>query len=94
VNKYVHDGEGDKIPTLKIEMATEEAQKRKVVEVRAKRDAAVVQARLEDIRRACRDPEGNVMRPIVDAVKAYATLGEICDIFRDEFGVHTDPAYL
>jgi methylmalonyl-CoA mutase, N-terminal domain len=94
VNKYVNEGEGDKIPTLKIEMATEEAQKRKVVEVRAKRDAAVVQARLEDIRRACRDPEGNVMRPIVDAVKAYATLGEICDIFRDEFGVHTDPAYL
>jgi methylmalonyl-CoA mutase, N-terminal domain len=94
VNKYVNESEGDKIPTLKIEMATEEAQKRKVVEIRAKRDANEVNARLEDVRRACRDPEGNVMRPIVDAVKAYATLGEICDIFRDEFGVHTDPAYL
>jgi hypothetical protein len=27
-------------------------------------------------------------------VKAYVTLGEICQVFRDEFGEHTDPAYL
>jgi methylmalonyl-CoA mutase, N-terminal domain len=94
VNKYVNEGEGDKIPTLKIEMAPEDGQKRKIAELRARRDAAQVEARLDEVRRACRDPEGNVMRPIVDAVKAYATLGEICDIFRDEFGVHTDPAYL
>ena len=94
VNKYVNEGEGDKIPTLKIEMAPEEDQKRRIAELRERRDGAEVKARLDEVRAACRDPDGNVMRPIVDAVKAYATLGEICDIFRDEFGVHTDPAYL
>ena len=34
------------------------------------------------------------MPPIVAAVKAGVTLGEICDVFREQFGVHTDPAYL
>ena len=34
------------------------------------------------------------MPPIFDAVKKHVTLGEICDIFREEFGVYTDPAYL
>ena len=31
--------------------------------------------------------------PILEAVRNYATLGEICDIFREEFGEYTDPAH-
>ena len=44
--------------------------------------------------RAARDEQANIFYPILDAVRAYATLGEICDIFRQEFGEHVDPAYL
>ena len=94
VNKYKDDGDADGIPTLKIEHAVEQAQKERVVAIRTARDEAAAAAALDAVRAACRDTAGNVMPPIVAAVKAHVTLGEICQIFRDEFGVHTDPAYL
>jgi methylmalonyl-CoA mutase N-terminal domain/subunit len=46
------------------------------------------------VRAAVKDDGANVMPPIIAAVKQYVTLGEICDIFREEMGEHTDPAYL
>ena len=94
VNKYKDDGDADGIPTLKIEHAVEQAQKERVVAIRTARDEAAAAAALDAVRAAGRDTAGNVMPPIVAAVKAHVTLGEICQIFRDEFGVHTDPAYL
>ncbi len=94
VNKYASESEGDNIPTLKIDLSPEESQKQRLAQVREQRDEARVRERIADVRRACQDPDGNVMRPIVEAVKAYVTLGEICDVFREEFGIHTDPAYL
>ncbi|HUS66231.1 MAG TPA: methylmalonyl-CoA mutase family protein [Kofleriaceae bacterium] len=94
VNKYKDGGDGDGIPTLKIEHGVEQAQKERVVAIRTARDEAAATAALDAVRAACRDTAGNVMPPIVAAVKAHVTLGEICQIFRDEFGVHTDPAYL
>ena len=36
----------------------------------------------------------NVMPPIIEAVKASVTLGEICDIFREVFGVYRDPVFV
>jgi methylmalonyl-CoA mutase N-terminal domain/subunit len=62
--------------------------------LRARRDGAAVDRALAAVRAAMRDPAANVMPPILDAVRAYATLGEICDIFRAELGEHRDPAYL
>ena len=93
VNKYCQE-EGDPIPTLKIKMEPERAQIEKVKAVRSKRDAAKADAALEQVRAACKSPDENVMSAIVAAVKEYVTLGEICQVFRDEFGEHTDPAYL
>jgi len=56
-------------------------------EVRRTRDAAAVQARREAIRFAARGTD-NLMPHIVDAVKAMATLGEISDALRAEWGVY------
>ncbi|RMH37882.1 MAG: methylmalonyl-CoA mutase [Deltaproteobacteria bacterium] len=93
VNKYVTT-EGDNIPTLKIDLEPERNQIARVQAVRARRDAAAVDRALANVRAAVRDDAQNVMPPIIEAVEAYATLGEICAIFREEFGEHTDPAYL
>jgi methylmalonyl-CoA mutase N-terminal domain/subunit len=94
VNRYKDGGDGDGIPTLKIEHAVEKSQMARVTAVRAARDEAAASAALAAVRAACKDQAANVMPPIVAAVKVHVTLGEICQIFRDEFGVHTDPAYL
>ncbi|HTM20300.1 MAG TPA: methylmalonyl-CoA mutase family protein [Kofleriaceae bacterium] len=94
VNAYRDDGEGDRIPTLKIDHAPEQGQIERVRALRARRDGAAVDRALAAVRAAMRDPAANVMPPILDAVRAYATLGEICDIFRAELGEHRDPAYL
>ena len=94
VNRYRSEEEGDAIPTLKIDHAVEKAQIERVATFRAARDEAAARRCLDAVRAACKDPKANVMPPIIDAVKQRVTLGEICDIFREEFGVHTDPAYL
>jgi methylmalonyl-CoA mutase N-terminal domain/subunit len=93
INKYQHEG-GDEIPTLKIELEVEQAQKARIAEVRARRDQAKVKSCLDDIREAARDEGACIFYPILAAVREYATLGEICDIFREEFGEHSDPAFL
>jgi methylmalonyl-CoA mutase N-terminal domain/subunit len=94
VNKYKNPGEGDNIPTLKIEHEVERGQIEKMGEFRGKRDAAAVERALAAVKEALRDDKQNVMPPIFDAVKQHVTLGEICDLFRSELGEYRDPAYL
>jgi methylmalonyl-CoA mutase, N-terminal domain len=94
VNKYTTPGEDDHIPTLKIELETEHNQVEKVKQFRSTRDIAAVEAALAAVRAALKDDKQNVMQPIFEAVKANATLGEICDLFRTELGEYRDPAYL
>jgi methylmalonyl-CoA mutase N-terminal domain/subunit len=48
---------------------------------------------LKQIGEACRSG-ANLMNPICEAVRRDATVGEICDIFRTEFGVYTDPGWI
>jgi methylmalonyl-CoA mutase N-terminal domain/subunit len=93
VNKYQQGG-SDNIPTLKIDLAVEQAQKDRIKSVRARRDQAKVTSCLDDVREAARDEGACMFYTILEAVRNYATLGEICDIFRQEFGEHTDPAFL
>ena len=59
----------------------------RVEALRAERDEEAVEAELEALRTACETGE-NVMPHIVDAVKAYATTGEVADAMRDVFGEH------
>ncbi len=91
VNKYNTEGEVT-IPTLKIEEWVETGQIEKLRELKKKRNNKAVQARLRDIVTAARNGD-NLMPSIIDAVREYATLGEICDIFREVYGVYRDPGY-
>ncbi|MFW5819307.1 MAG: acyl-CoA mutase large subunit family protein [Desulfovermiculus sp.] len=78
-----------KVPLLRIDPEVGKAQVERVQAVREKRDSEQVQATLNALRQAAQS-ETNVMPPIVDAVKAYATIGEICDVMREVFGEHRE----
>ncbi|MGH9799656.1 MAG: methylmalonyl-CoA mutase family protein, partial [Blastocatellia bacterium] len=84
--------EAASIPTLKIDPAFEQAQVERVQKVRAERNSAVALAALEKVEAAARSGE-NLMPPIITAVEAYATLGEIADKMRAVFGEYTESAY-
>jgi methylmalonyl-CoA mutase, N-terminal domain len=94
VNKYKSPEDGDGIPTLKIEHEVEENQVASIRRFRMARDQAVVDRHLAAVKAALNDDKQNLMPPIFEAVKNNVTLGEICDLFRSELGVYTDPAYL
>ncbi len=78
-----------KVPLLRIDPEVGKAQVERVQAVREKRDSEQVQATLNALRQAAQSGT-NVMPPIVDAVKAYATIGEICDVMREVFGEHRE----
>jgi methylmalonyl-CoA mutase N-terminal domain/subunit len=59
---------------------------------REARDSAAVQRSLDALRTASADDSADLMPPILDAVRAYATLGEICGAMRDVFGEYRAPA--
>jgi methylmalonyl-CoA mutase N-terminal domain/subunit len=67
-----------------------EAQRKRVADLRGKRDAANVKRALGALDAAARAERAQLMEPILDAVRARATLGEISDVLRDAWGVH-DP---
>ena len=73
---------------LKVDAAVEAFQRQKVATVKAERNAAAVKAALEALRRAAVDG-GNVVPPIFEAVKTYASLGEICDVLRGVYGEYS-----
>ena len=71
---------------LRVDASVGELQKQKLAELRARRDNAAVQTCLAKLEAGCKDEHANLMPLILDAVKAYATLGEICGIMRNVFG--------
>jgi methylmalonyl-CoA mutase N-terminal domain/subunit len=84
VNEFQVDEEPD--PDLaEVSEDEERRQREQLAEVRADRDEEAVEAALATVREAARDGS-NVMPPLIEAVKAYASVGELCDVFRDEFG--------
>ncbi len=92
VNRYQTDDK-PAIDILRIHHEVEGTQVARVRAFKAARDQQRATARLADVRAACRDGR-NLMPPLVAAVKDGVTLGEICDVYRDEFGVYRDPAWL
>ncbi len=88
VNKF-QIAEDTPIPTLKIDPATEEAQKQRVQAVRAERNADVAANALAAVENAAKSGE-NLMPRIIAAVESYATLGEIADAMRRVFGEYQD----
>jgi methylmalonyl-CoA mutase N-terminal domain/subunit len=90
VNAYVQEEE-QPIEILQVDRAAEEAQVRKLRELRARRDGAAVEAGLNALRRAAAG-NANLMPAILDCVRAYATLGEMCGALRGQFGVWVERA--
>jgi methylmalonyl-CoA mutase N-terminal domain/subunit len=72
---------------LKVNPRIEREQRRRLASLRKRRDNKAVLAALGELSSACRGKR-NVMGPILDAVRAYATLGEISDVMRSVFGTH------
>jgi methylmalonyl-CoA mutase, N-terminal domain len=90
VNEYVID-EPLPIPTLYIDPAKETLHLMRLNQIRQTRDNEQVGVTLNALRETARGKE-NTMPRILDAVRAYATLGEIMDIFREVFGGYTEAA--
>jgi len=84
VNKY-RDSEKTSIETLKVNPKVEEKQKIRLERLRKERGSKEVKRILAEIRRVAASGE-NLMPVVLDAVKSYATLGEICGVLKDVFG--------
>jgi len=81
------------IPVLQIDEAVARHRAENLRRLRAERSAAEVNRRLDALRRAAEGIE-NMMPAIYEAVKAYATLGEICDALRGVFGTYEEVAII
>jgi methylmalonyl-CoA mutase N-terminal domain/subunit len=86
VNEFASKGEVP-IEVLKVDPKLEDEQAARVKAFRKGRDARAAERALDDLKRAAKG-EDNLMVPIVSAVKARATLGEIADAMRTVFGEH------
>jgi len=92
VNKYSMEEESGQVPILVINEAVRERQLQRLEEAKARRDGGAVSNALEKLKRAARDAD-NTMPATIEAVRAYATLGEICDALRDVYGLYEEPAF-
>jgi len=92
VNKFIK--KDDTLPEL-LEIGTEveEKQKERLGKLKAERDNDKVKQLLDEVRRVA-DSDENIMPVLIEAVKAYATVGEISDALRDVFGEYREPSIL
>jgi methylmalonyl-CoA mutase N-terminal domain/subunit len=91
VNKYQMDEEST-IPILAIDESVRAHQIERLDQSRSKRDKGAVTNALEKLKRAAQLAE-NTMPATIEAVRSYATLGEICSALRDVYGVYEEPAF-
>jgi methylmalonyl-CoA mutase N-terminal domain/subunit len=89
VNTLTSTGD-DELEILRISHEVEREQKRVLAERRSARDDVAVKSALDAMLAASRT-DANMIPPMLDAVRAEATLGEICDALRAEWGAYTEP---
>jgi len=85
VNRYKLEAEPE-LEILKIDPALERKQIERVQALRTKRDSAAVEHALARLKEDAARDDRNLMPPIVDAARAYVTMGEMCDAFREVWG--------
>jgi methylmalonyl-CoA mutase N-terminal domain/subunit len=91
VNKFVERGSAaSAIPLQRVDDAVEHDQTARLQAFKSKRDAELVEVRLAAVRGAAAGSE-NLMPFFIDAVDAGATLGEVCNVLRDVFGIYRAP---
>ncbi len=92
VNKYTMTDEPAEIPILVIDESVRNHQVERLEETRSRRDAGAVANSLGKLKLAARNNE-NTMPATIEAVRVYATLGEICSALRDVYGIYEEPAF-
>jgi methylmalonyl-CoA mutase N-terminal domain/subunit len=90
VNKFVTPDD-ERYEPLRVDPAIEEAQAKRLTTLRADRSAADVAQALDDVRRAGEGTD-NVLPPMREALRARATVGEVCNALREVWGVYTPVA--
>jgi len=87
LNKF-QDEEAPPKNLLRVDLAVMESQVAQLNQLKAERDNIAVDSAIEKLKE-CAQGRDNLMPPIMEAVKCYATLGEICDTLREVFGEYT-----
>ncbi|MEM7274565.1 MAG: methylmalonyl-CoA mutase family protein [Actinomycetota bacterium] len=93
VNEFT-DGDEDQAELLKIDAAVEDYQLKRLEDVKQRRDDEAVGSALAAVTAASEDPTVNLMPPILDAVRAYATLEEVVMAMQAEFGTYVEKAII
>ncbi|MFB6183495.1 MAG: methylmalonyl-CoA mutase [Haloarculaceae archaeon] len=91
VNEYTVEEDDREVDLETVSEAEQRRQRERLQTVRDDRDDEAVDAALDALREAA-EGDANLVPSVVDAVKAYATVGEICDVFRDVFGEYRPEA--
>jgi methylmalonyl-CoA mutase N-terminal domain/subunit len=91
INRFSTEEDEVPIPVLRIDPEVERRQVERVRAVRAQRDASAHRTAVESLGDACLSRR-NLVPCVIEAVRAQATLGEICDVFREAYGVYREPA--
>jgi methylmalonyl-CoA mutase N-terminal domain/subunit len=90
VNAFTDAGGDEPIPILAIGDEVEERQLKRLDHIKQQRDQTTLTAALDAVVAAAREPDANLMPSILDAVRAYATVGEICTALGTVFGRWTE----
>jgi methylmalonyl-CoA mutase N-terminal domain/subunit len=88
VNRYAEERAGYSGPMFRLDAASEKRVRDSLARLRASRDAAAHRRALERLRAAAADAGADLMAPILEAVRADATVGEIAGELADVFGRH------
>jgi methylmalonyl-CoA mutase N-terminal domain/subunit len=91
VNKYAMEDEPQEVPILVIDESVRHQQLERLEKARSQRDKGEVSRTLDALRLTAERGE-NTMPATIEAVRAYATLGEICSALRDVYGIYEEPA--
>jgi methylmalonyl-CoA mutase N-terminal domain/subunit len=78
---------------FRIDPAMEQKQVERLVQVRKERNGEKVRKTLEEVREVAQG-EGNLVPPVLEAVRAYASIGEICDVLRQVYGEYQAKEYI
>ncbi len=92
VNEFVMNGEPP-IDILLIDESVAEHQTKQLRALREARDNGRVRSTLDSLHSAAAANNINMMPSILDCVRCYCTLGEICDVLRDVYGLYEEPAF-
>jgi methylmalonyl-CoA mutase, N-terminal domain len=92
VNAYTDGGAADQVEILKIGDLPERRQRERLAELRARRDDARVRAALASLTEAGRN-DANVIEPMLECVRTYATLFEIRDALEQVYGAYREPVF-